>query len=181
MLLELYESKKIYRTQNQECGNYLPLWTFFMEKICTIWTYVNKREKAKQKKHVNLLNKWVKCKMLKAKMSKFHFKHYKCYFLKTFRSILQLFAIKLKLLFLTNQIRSVLQSCPTLCSMPGLPVHHQHQEFTQTHVHQISDTIQPSHPLLSPSPLAPNPSQHQSLFQWVNSSHEVAKTLEFQL
>ena len=53
-------------------------------------------------------------------------------------------------------------------------------EFTQTHVHQVGDAIQPSHPLSSPSP-APNPSQHQNLFQWVNSSHEVAKVLEFQL
>ena len=66
-------------------------------------------------------------------------------------------------------------------SMPGLPVHHQLLEFTQTHVHWVSDAIQPSHPLSSPFPLAPNPSQHQSLFQWVNSSHEVAKVLEFQL
>ena len=73
---------------------------------------------------------------------------------------------------------SVAQSCPTLCdpmncSTPGLPVHHQPPEFTQTHVHQVSDAIQPSHPLSSPSPPAPNPSQHQSLFQWVNSSHEL--------
>ena len=60
-------------------------------------------------------------------------------------------------------------------STPGLPVHYQLPEFTQTHVHRLSDAIQPSHPLLSPSPPAPNPSQHQSLFQWVNSSHEVAK------
>ena len=66
-------------------------------------------------------------------------------------------------------------------SMPGLPVHHHLPKFTQTHVHQVSDAIQPSHPLSSPSPPAPNPSQHQSLFQWVNSSHEVAKVLEFQL
>ena len=62
------------------------------------------------------------------------------------------------------------QSCPTLCnpmnhSTPGLPVHHQLLESTQTHVHQVSDAIQPSHPLLSPSPPASNPSQHQSLFQ----------------
>ena len=68
------------------------------------------------------------------------------------------------------QFSSVAQSCPTLCdpmncSMPGLPVHHQLPEFTQTHVHRGSDAIQPSHPLLSPSPPAPNPSQHQSLFQ----------------
>ena len=66
-------------------------------------------------------------------------------------------------------------------STPGLPVHHQLLEFTETHVHRVSDAIQPSYPLLSPSPLAPNPSQHQSLFQWVNSLHEVAKILEFQL
>ena len=83
------------------------------------------------------------------------------------------------------QFSSVAQSCLTLChpmncSMPGLPVHHQLPEFTQTHVHQVGDAIQPSHPLSSPSPPAPNPSQHQSLFQWVNSSHEVAKVLEFQ-
>ena len=84
------------------------------------------------------------------------------------------------------QFSSVAQSCPTLCdpmnlSTPGLPEHHQFPESTQTHVHQIGDAIQPSHPLPSPSPPAPNPSQHQGLFQWVNSSHEVAKVLEFQL
>ena len=77
------------------------------------------------------------------------------------------------------------QSCPTLCnpmncSMPGLPVHHQVLEFTQTHVHWVSDTIQPSHPLLPPSPPAFNLSQHQGLFQWVSSSYQVAKVLEFQ-
>ena len=81
---------------------------------------------------------------------------------------------------------SVVQSCLTLCnpmncSMPSLPVHHQLSEFTQTHVHRVSDAIQPSHPLSSPFPPAPNPSQHQSLFQRVNYSHEVAKVLEFQL
>ena len=70
----------------------------------------------------------------------------------------------------SDQIRSVAQSCPTLCdlmnrSMPGLPVHHQLPEFTQTHVHRVSDAIQPSHPLSSRSPPAPSPSQHQSLFQ----------------
>ena len=73
----------------------------------------------------------------------------------------------------SDQIRSVTQSCPTLCdpmnrSTPGLPVHHQLLEFTETHFHWVSDAIQPSHPLSSPSPPAPNPSQHQSLFQWVN-------------
>ena len=86
----------------------------------------------------------------------------------------------------SSQFSSVAQSCPTLCdpmnhSTPGLPVHHHLLEFTQTHVHRVSDAIQPSHPLSSPSPSAPNPSQHQSLLQWVNSSHEVAKVLEFQL
>ena len=65
--------------------------------------------------------------------------------------------------------------------MPGLPVHHQLPEFTQTHAHWVGDAIQPSRPLSSPSPPAPNPSQHQGLFQLVNSSHEVAKVLEFQV
>ena len=65
------------------------------------------------------------------------------------------------------------------CTTPGFPVHHQFPELAQTHVHRVSDAIQPSHPLSSPSPPAPNPSQHQSLFQWVNSSHEVAKILSF--
>ena len=66
-------------------------------------------------------------------------------------------------------------------SQHARPVHHQLPEFTQTHVHQVGDAIQQSHPLSSPSPPAPNPSQHQGLFQWVNSSHEVAKVLESQL
>ena len=84
------------------------------------------------------------------------------------------------------QFSSVTQLCPTLCdpmnhSTPGLPVHHQLPESTQTHVHWDSDAIQPSHPLSSPSPPAPNLSQHQGLFQWVSSSHQVAKVLEFQL
>ena len=65
-------------------------------------------------------------------------------------------------------------------STPGLPVHHHLLEFTQTHVHRVGDAIQPSQPLSSPSPPAPNPSQHQGLFQGVNSSHEVAKVLELQ-
>ena len=84
------------------------------------------------------------------------------------------------------QFSSVTQWCPTLCdpmnrSTPGLPVHHQLPEFTQTHIHRVGDAIQPSHPLSSPSPPAPNPSQCQSLFQWLSSSHQVAKVLEFQL
>ena len=81
------------------------------------------------------------------------------------------------------QFNSVAQSCLTLCdpmncSTPGLLVHHHLPEFTQTHVHQVGDAIQPSHPLSSPSPPAHNPFQHQNLFQWVNSLHEVAKELE---
>ena len=76
--------------------------------------------------------------------------------------------LNLSLKFISVQFSSVAQSCPTLCdpmnrSTPGLPVHHQPPEFTQTHVHRVSDAIQPSHPLLSPSPPAPNPSQHNSL------------------
>ena len=92
----------------------------------------------------------------------------------------------LRLCLSMHQFSSVAQSYPTLCdpmnrSMPGLPVHHQLPEFTQTHVHWVGDAIQPSHSLSSPSLPAPNPSQHQGLFQWVSSSHEVAKVLEFQL
>ena len=84
------------------------------------------------------------------------------------------------------QFSSVAQSRPTLCdpvnrSSPGLPVHHQLPEFTQTHVHWVGDAIPPSHRLLSPSPPALNLSQHQGLFKWVSSSHQVAKVLEFQL
>ena len=84
------------------------------------------------------------------------------------------------------QFSSVPQSCPTLCdpmdcSTPGLHVHHQLPEFTQTHIHWVGDTIQPSYPLSSPSPPAFNLSQHQGLFKWVSSSHQVAKVLELQL
>ena len=83
-------------------------------------------------------------------------------------------------------LSSVTQLCLTLfdpmdCSMPGFSVHHLLPELNQTHVHWVSDTIQPSHPLLSPSPPAFSLSQHQYLFQWVSSSHQVAKVLEFQL
>ena len=84
------------------------------------------------------------------------------------------------------QFSSVTQSCPILCdpmnrSTPGLPVHHQLPESAQTYVHWVGDAIQPSHPLSSPSPPAFNLSQHQGLFQWVSSLHQVAKVLEFQL
>ena len=86
---------------------------------------------------------------------------------------------------LFSQFSSVAQLCSTLwnpmdCSTPGPPVHHQNPEFTQTHVHRLGDTIQPSHPLWYPSPTF-NLSQHQGLFQWVSSSNQVAKVLEFQL
>ena len=85
-----------------------------------------------------------------------------------------------------HQFSSVAQSCLTLCnpinhSMPGLPVHHQLLDSTQTHVHWVGDAIQLSHPLLSPSLPALNLSQYQGLFKWVFSSHQVAKILEFQL
>ena len=81
---------------------------------------------------------------------------------------------------------SVAQLCPTLCdpmdcSTPGFPVHHQLPELAQTHIHRVGDAIQPSHPLSSPSPPTFNLSQHQGLFKWVSSSHQVAKGLEFQL
>ena len=84
------------------------------------------------------------------------------------------------------QFCSVAQSCPTLCdpmdrSMPGLLVHHQLPDFTQTHAHWIGDAIQPSYPLLSPSSPTFNLSQHQGLFKWVSSSHQVALISEFQL
>ena len=85
-----------------------------------------------------------------------------------------------------HQFSSVTQSCPTLCnpmdwSMPGLPVHHQLPVFTQTHVHWVSDAIQPFHPLSSPFPPAFNLSQQQGLFKWVSSLLQVANGLEFQL
>ena len=88
--------------------------------------------------------------------------------------------------FSSVQFSSVAQSCLTLygpmnCSTPGLPVHHQLQEFTQIHVHRVSDAIQPSHPLSFPSPPAFNLSQHNGLFKQVSSSHQVAKVLEFRL
>ena len=80
------------------------------------------------------------------------------------------------------QLLSRVRLCdPMNRSTPGLPVHHQLPGSTQTHVHWVGDAIQPSHPLLSPSPPALNLSQHQGLFKWVSSSHEVAKVLEFQL
>ena len=83
-------------------------------------------------------------------------------------------------------VSSVTQSCLTLCepmdcSIQGFPVHHQLPELAQTHVYQVDDASQPSHPLSSPSSPAFNLSQHQGLFKWVSSSHQVAKVLEFQL
>ena len=118
-------------------------------------------------------------------LSRQKFKVYKDIGIRIF-IILEIIRISINKRFRSDQTRSVAQSCSTLsnpmnCSTPGLPVHHQLPDFTQTHVHRVNDAIQPSHPLSSPSPPAPNPSQHQSLFQWVNSSHEVAKVQEFQL
>jgi len=89
-------------------------------------------------------------------------------------------------LCLRCQFSSVAQSCPTICdpkefSTPGLPVHHQLPEFTQTHVHWVGDVIQPSHPLSSPSPPAFSLSQHQGLFKCISSFHQVAKVSKFQL
>ena len=86
--------------------------------------------------------------------------------------------------FYTVQLNSVTQLCPTLCDpmdccMPGLPVHHQLPEFTQTHVHWVSDAIWQSHPLSSLSSLTFNLSQHQSLFKWVSSSHRWPKYWSF--
>ena len=90
----------------------------------------------------------------------------------------------LRLFVLCIQFSSVAQLCPILCdpmncSTPGLSVHHQLPEPTQTHVHRVSDAIHPSHLLSSPSPPASSPSHHQGLSQWVSSSHELAKVLEF--
>ena len=97
----------------------------------------------------------------------------------TFREEAGLFSLK-------AQLSSVGRSCRTLfdpmdCSIPDFPVHHQVPELAQTHVHQVGDSIQPSHPLSSPFPPTFNLSQHQGLFKWVSSSHQVAKVLEFQL
>ena len=97
--------------------------------------------------------------------------------------MLMLFVLSCKT---SGQFSSVTQSCPTLCDpmgcrMPGLLVHYQFLELTQTHVHWVDDAIQPSHPLSSPSPPTFSLPQHQGIFQWVSSSHQVAKVLEFQL
>ena len=85
-----------------------------------------------------------------------------------------------KLFTRSGQLSRVQLCNPANRSTPGLPVHHRLSEFTQTHVHWMGDAIQPSHPLTSPSPPAFNVSQHQGLFKWVTSSHEVAKVLELQ-
>jgi len=102
---------------------------------------------------------------------------------RVFQTLIEIYVTDMSVLI---QFNSVAQLCLTLCnpmngSTPGLPVHHQLPESTQTHVHWVCDAIQPSHPLLSPSPLALNLSQHQGLFKWFSPSHQVAKVLEFQL
>ena len=104
------------------------------------------------------------------------------------RSFFRMITTSLKSLYTSwfhSQFSSVSQSClilcnPMNCSTPGLPAHHQLPEFTQTHVLWVGDSIQPPYPLLSPSPTC-SLSQHQGLFRWVSSSHQVAKVLEFQL
>ena len=124
------------------------------------------------KQDVNLMLKmwnWKKSRLMKI----FLFEFLKVYLL-------------IKISFSSVQFSSVAQLCLTLWnpmnrSTPGLPVHHQLPEFAQIYAHWVGDATQPSHPLSSPSPPAPKPSQYQGLFQWVNSSHEVAKVLEFQL
>ena len=103
-----------------------------------------------------------------------------CYFLKC--SVL----VTVHRLLLSVQFSSVAQLCPTLCDpmdcgTPGLPVHHQLLELTKIHVHWVSNAIQPSHPLSSPSLPTFNLSQHQGLFKWASCSQQVAKLLEFQL
>ena len=104
-----------------------------------------------------------------------------------FRIIYLVFNFPLpKAVYQQHQFSSVAQLCPTLCnymdcSTPGLPVHHQLPETAQTHIHQVGDTIQQFHPLLSPSLPAFNLSQHHGLFQWISSLHQVVKVLEFQL
>ena len=143
-----------YFTSVQGECNYAVVWTFFV--IAFLWDW---------NENLSFAVLW----------PLLRFPNLLAYWVKHFHSII--FSV---------QFSSVTQSCLTLCdpincSTPGFPVHHQLPEFTQTHVHRVSDAIQPSHPLSSPSPPAPNPSQQQSLFQWVNSSHEVAKVLEFQL
>ena len=118
----------------------------------------------------------------------FHFSkaQFELDFLSFFLSKKYTYWYKAKILFQKIQFSSVTQSCLTLCnpknhSTPDLPVYHQLPESIQTHVHWVGDVIQPSHPLSFPSPPALNLSQHQGLFKWVSSSHQVAKVLEFQL
>ena len=109
-----------------------------------------------------------------------------CPYLEPTFDVSNLWRNTLSLPLATIQFTSGAQSFRTLCnpmnrSTPGLPAHHQLPESTQTNIHWVGDAIQPSHPLSSPSPPALNLSQHQGLFKWVSSSHQVAKVLEFQL
>ena len=93
----------------------------------------------------------------------------------------QLISMRIRVMFSSVQSLSCVWLCdPMNCSTPGLSVRHQLLEFTQTHIHRVGDTIQPSHPLSSPSPPALNLSQHQGFLKRVSSSHQVAKVLEFQ-
>ena len=123
---------------------------------------------------------------------KFWVKNFTVNFMQILSQIVQVICILVsqRMIILQNissvQFISVSQSCPIFCnpmnySTPGLPVHHQLPESNQTHVHWVGDAIQPSHPLSSLSPPAPNLSHHHGLFKSVSSSHQVAKVLEFQL
>ena len=105
------------------------------------------------------------------------------YYIKYWYFLVKIFIIGSNFkMYVQFSCRSVVSLCdPMNHSTPGLLVHHQLPEFTQTHVHWVGDIIQPSHPRSSPSPPAPNPPQHQGFFQWVNSSCEEAKVLRFQL
>ena len=130
-----------------------------------------------------LIISWLECKQVQPLWKKCLFKsfaHLKNQVTESFNFFFFL------VLIYSVQFSSITQSCPTLCnpmdcSTPGLPVHYQLPEFTQTHVHWVSDAMQPSHLLSSPSPPAFSLSQHQGLFKWVSSLHQVAKVLEFQL
>ena len=146
----------------------------FHEKTLAVWLWKKQWIKIIQERKG--CRSYLKCKLNHSSKQFFVCSHFKNKFL----------LITLLLISLSIQFSSFTQLCLTLwgpmdCSTPGLPVHHQLLRFTQTHVHWVGDAIQPSHPLLSPSPLAFSLSQCQGLFQWVSSSHQVAKVLELQL
>ena len=146
-----------------------PIPFFFLQIYCAFWIHFEIRR--------------LDCPYLDVKITWFYHPHFQSQDDSKFQILIMNYE---HLTHTSVQFTSLAQSCLTLCnptnsSTPSLPVHHQLPESTQTHVHQVDDAIQPSHPLLSPSLPALNLLQHQGLFQWVSSSHEVAKVLEFQL